>query len=56
MLAMSVGFAVITMASLMEEFFLELLHYPMIEAHIIENLVVAAGLLIIVYSIYVARG
>ncbi len=56
MLAMSVGFLVIIMGSLMEEFFLELLGYPLIEAHALENSVVAVGLLILVYSIYGARG
>jgi hypothetical protein len=56
MLAMSLGFAVIVIGSLMEEVLLELLAFPMIEAHMLENLIVAAGLLLIVYSIYGTRG
>jgi predicted Abi (CAAX) family protease len=56
MLFMSLGFAVIVIGSLMEELMLELLRFPMIEAHMLENLILAAGLLLIVYSIYGTRG
>ncbi len=56
MLAMSLGFVVILAGSLVEEFSLEILQFHMIEAHILENLIVAVGLLILVYSIYGVRG
>jgi branched-subunit amino acid ABC-type transport system permease component len=56
MLAMSIGFAVIVVGSLIEEIFLEVFRYQLVEAHTLENLAVAIGLLILVYSIYGARG
>ncbi len=56
MLAMSIGFVVILLGSLVEEFSLEMLGYHMIQAHILENSIVAVGLLILVYSIYGVRG
>lgn len=56
MLAMSLGFAVIVVGSVIEEVFLEVLQYQLVEAHTLENLVVAVGLMILVYSIYGARG
>ena len=56
MLAMSLGFAVIVVGSVIEEVFLEVLQYQLVEAHTLENLVVAMGLVILVYSIYGARG
>lgn len=56
MLAMSLGFVIIVIGSLIEEVFLEVLQYPLIEAHAIENSVVAVGLLVLVYSLYGARG
>ena len=55
MLAMSFGFGVIVVGSLIEEVFLEVLHYPLIEAHTFENLTVAIGFVILVYSIYGVR-
>jgi hypothetical protein len=55
MLAMSIGFAVIVVGSVIEEVFLELLHCQLVEAHTLENLAFAVGLLILVYSIYGAR-
>jgi len=55
MLTLSLGFAVIIIEPLVEEIFLEIFQLPMPEAHIIRNWIVAAGLLVIVYSIYVAR-
>ncbi len=56
MLALSLGFAVIIMQPLVEELFLDVFRNPMLEAHILRNLIVAVGLLIIVYSIYGGRG
>jgi hypothetical protein len=56
MLAMSLGFAVIVVGSVIEEVFLEVLGYQMVEAHTLENLAVAVGLMILVYSIYGAHG
>ncbi len=56
MLALSLGFAVIIMEPLVEEVFLDVFRNPMLEAHILRNLIVAVGLLIIVYSIYGGRG
>jgi len=55
MLAMSLGFFVIIMGSLIEEVALEILRYSLAEAHVVENSIVAAGLLILVYSIYGVR-
>lgn len=55
MLALSLGFAVIIIEPLVEEVFLEVFRNSMLEAHILRNLIVVVGLLIIVYSIYVAR-
>lgn len=55
MLVISLGFAIIILGSLTEEIIVELLHYPLIRAHTIENSIVAVGLLFIVYSIYGAR-
>lgn len=55
MLAMSVGFIVILFGSLIEELIIDVLGYPLVEAHALENSVVAVGLLILVYSIYGAR-
>ena len=55
MLAMSIGFAVIVVGSVIEEIFLEVFHYQLVEAHTLENLAFAVGLLILVYSIYGAR-
>jgi hypothetical protein len=37
MLAMSIGFAVIVVGSVIEEVFLELLHYQLVEAHTLEK-------------------
>jgi hypothetical protein len=56
MLAMSVGFAIIVLGSLIEEVSLEVLGYQLVEAHTLENVAVAIGLVILVYSIYGARG
>jgi hypothetical protein len=56
MLAMSVGFAIIVLGSLIEEVSLEVLGYQLVEAHTLENVAVAVGLVILVYSIYGARG
>ncbi len=56
MLVMSIGFVVILVGSVLEELFLEILGYSLIESHILENSVVALGMLILVYSIYGARG
>jgi hypothetical protein len=56
MLALSVGFSIIVAGSTVEEVFVELLRYPMIEAHIVENCLLATGLLVIVYSLYGHRG
>ena len=53
--AMSIGFTVIVAGSMVEEVFLELLHYPLIEAHVLENLAEAAGFVVLVYSIYGLR-
>ena len=55
MLAMSIGFFVILMGSLVEEFIVEILGYQLILAHALENSVVGVGLLILVYSIYGVR-
>lgn len=55
MLAMSLGFGVIVIGSLIEEVFLEVLRYPLIEAHTLENLTVAIGFVILVYSVYGVR-
>jgi len=55
MLAMSLGFAVIVVGSVIEEVFLEVFRYQFLEAHTLENLTVAVGLMILVYSIYGAR-
>ncbi len=55
MFAMSLGFAVIVVGSMIEEIFLEVLGYGFLEAHTLENVAVAAGLMILVYSIYGAR-
>lgn len=55
MLAMSIGFGVIVVGSFIEEILLEVLRYPLIEAHTLENLTEAIGFIILVYSIYGAR-
>jgi hypothetical protein len=55
LLAMSVGFTIIVAGSMIEEVSIELLHYPLIEAHILENVAEAAGFLVLVYSIYGLR-
>lgn len=55
MLAMSIGFAVIVIGPLIEEFLLDFLEYPLIEAHTLRNVTVAISLLILVYSIYGVR-
>jgi hypothetical protein len=55
MLAMSIGFMVILVGSLIEELIVEMLGYQLILAHALENSVVAVGLLILVYSIYGVR-
>lgn len=54
-LAVSLGFAVMVTGSLAEEIVLQLLPYPMTEAHIIRNSIEAVGLLILVYSLYGVR-
>jgi len=56
MLAMSLGFAVIVVGSVIEEIFLEVLRYQLAEAHTLENLTFTAGLMILAYSTYGARG
>lgn len=56
LLVMSIGFVVILLGSLIEEFSLEVLGYHMVQAHILENLIVAVGMLVLVYSIYGVRG
>ncbi len=55
MIAMALGFLIIVAGSLIEEVALEILQYSFLEAHAIENSIVAAGLLVLVYSIYGAR-
>jgi hypothetical protein len=55
MFAMSIGFIVILVGSLIEELIVELFGYQLIQAHALENSVVAVGLLILVYSIYGVR-
>ncbi len=55
LLAMSIGFGVIVVGSMIEEVLLELLRYPLIEAHTLENMTVAVGFIILVYSLYGAR-
>jgi hypothetical protein len=55
LLAMSIGFAIIVAGSMIEEVSLELFHYPLLEAHILENVAEAAGFLFLVYSIYGLR-
>jgi hypothetical protein len=55
MFAMSIGFVVILVGSMIEEFIVEVLGYQLIQAHALENSVVAVGLLILVYSIYGVR-
>ncbi len=55
MLAMCLGFTVFLVGTLGEEIAVELLGYQMIEAHILENSIVAIGLFILVYSIYGVR-
>ncbi len=55
MLAMSIGFLVILFGSLTEEIIVELLGFQLVQAHALENSVVAVGLLILVYSVYGAR-
>lgn len=55
MFAMSIGFVVILVGSLIEEVIVELLRYQLVQAHALENSVVAVGLLILVYSIYGVR-
>jgi hypothetical protein len=55
MFAMSIGFIVILVGSMIEEFIVEVLGYQLIQAHALENSVVAVGLLILVYSIYGVR-
>jgi hypothetical protein len=52
---MSVGFAIIVLGSLIEEVSLEVLGYQLVEAHTLENVAVAVGLVVLVYSIYGAR-
>jgi len=56
MLVMSLAFVLILLGSIIEEITLEFLGYHMIESHILENTIVALGLLILVYSIYGVRG
>jgi hypothetical protein len=46
---------VIVVGSVIEEISLEVFHYQLVEAHTLENLAFAVGLLILVYSIYGAR-
>ncbi len=56
MLAMSFGFAVIAAGPLLEEFLLDALQFQLIDAHILMHLLIAVGLLILVYSLYGTRG
>lgn len=55
MLAMSVGFLVMVLGSLVEETLVELFGFQLIESHALENSVVAVGLLFLVYSLYGTR-
>lgn len=52
MLAMSLGFTIILIGSLIEETFVEVVGYPLVEAHMFENAVVAIGFLFLIYSIF----
>ena len=56
MLALSIGLSIMIIGSLAEEIFLAVLGTPIIEAHIVENLMLALGLVVIVYSLYGVRG
>ncbi len=56
MLAMSFGFALIAAGPLLEELLLDALQFPLIDAHILMHLMIAVGLLILVYSLYGTRG
>jgi hypothetical protein len=56
MLALSIGLSIMIIGSLVEEVFLAVFGYPIIEAHIVENFLLATGLLVIVYSLYGIRG
>ncbi len=55
LLAMSLGFIVLILSTLIEEITLQLFHFGMPQAHIFRNLTVAAGLFVVAYSIYVIR-
>ena len=56
MLALSIGLSIMIVGSLVEEIFLAVLGTPIIEAHIVENFLLATGLLVIVYSLYGIHG
>jgi hypothetical protein len=55
-LVLSMGLSIMIIGSLVQEAFLAVLGTPIIEAHIVENLLLAVGLLVIVYSLYGVRG
>jgi len=52
MLAMSIGFTIILIGSLIEETLLEVVGYSLFEAHMFENSIVAIGFLFLIYSIF----
>ena len=56
MLALSLGFIVVVIEPLVEEIFLDIFQFPMWEAHILRNWIVALALLVMVFSIYRVRG
>lgn len=55
LLAMSLGFIVMILSTLIEEISLQLFGVQMAEAHVLRNLTVAAGLFVVMYSIYAIR-
>ncbi len=51
MLFVSIGFALVTLGSLVEGILFELLGYNLMEAHIVESTLVLVGLLTLIYSL-----
>lgn len=51
MLWISIGFGLLTLGSVVEGILFEFLKYSLLEVHIVESLVVLAGLLTIIYSL-----
>jgi len=47
----ALGFALITISSILEGFIYEFLNYTLLEAHVVRSTIVVVGFLLLVYSI-----